>query len=96
MLAVVLRLKTDTHTITKKGGKFASSVDGRLCVQCRPGAFRVNTNFTIQVCLHEDIYYNILRRVVLIVLEETKTKQSSSLFNHQIPTLRFVPCGPIN
>lgn len=47
--AVVHRLKTDYLTITKKGGKVASSVDSRLCIQCRPGAFKFGTNFTLQV-----------------------------------------------
>ncbi|XP_067946573.1 death domain-containing protein 1-like [Watersipora subatra] len=49
VFAPIFRLKTDNHVITKKGGKFTSSVDGRLCVQCRPGSFRVNTPFTMQV-----------------------------------------------
>lgn len=49
VFAVVHRLKTDHLTVTKKGGKLTSSVDSRLCLQCRPGAFRVNTNFTVQV-----------------------------------------------
>ena len=53
--AVVHRLKTDHLTITKKGGKVASSVDGRLCIQCRPGAFKYGTNFTLQVMIQMDV-----------------------------------------
>lgn len=59
-LAAVHRLKTDHLTITKKGGKVTSSVDSRLCVQCRPGAFRVNTNFSLQVgsTITHRVYYD--------------------------------------
>ena len=60
--AVVHRLKTDHLTITKKGGKVASSVDGRLCIQCRPGAFKYGTNFTLQVMIQVDV-----RRIETIV-----------------------------
>jgi len=35
VFAVVHRLKTDKFAFTKKGGKVFSTVDGRLCVQCR-------------------------------------------------------------
>ncbi|CAH1799957.1 unnamed protein product [Owenia fusiformis] len=47
--AVVLKFKKDQITVTKKGGKFFSSIDSRICMGFSPGAFRVNTNIQFEV-----------------------------------------------
>ncbi|XP_076078607.1 uncharacterized protein LOC143048685 isoform X2 [Mytilus galloprovincialis] len=46
---VVLRLKRDTLTFTKKGNKVFSSVDARVSFTCKPSMFKMNTNINIEV-----------------------------------------------
>ncbi|XP_052088034.1 uncharacterized protein LOC127725221 [Mytilus californianus] len=46
---VVLRLKRDTLTFTKKGNKVFSSVDARVSFTCKPSMFKMNTNFNVEV-----------------------------------------------
>jgi hypothetical protein len=49
LFAVVLKLKRDTLTFTKKGNKVFSTVDPRVTFTCKPSMFKINTNFNIEV-----------------------------------------------
>ncbi|KAL5009617.1 hypothetical protein ScPMuIL_011922 [Solemya velum] len=46
---VVLRLKKDKFTFNRSGNKITSNSDSRVTVTCKPGTFRVNTNFQIEL-----------------------------------------------
>ncbi|XP_012935626.1 uncharacterized protein LOC101859287 [Aplysia californica] len=48
-LAVFLRLKKETLTFYKKGGKVASSTDPRITLTSQPGAFANNINFKLEI-----------------------------------------------
>lgn len=48
-LAVVTRLKKDTLTLTKKGGKYASSIDSRILITVKPNVFKTNATLSLQV-----------------------------------------------
>ena len=49
MLAVVTRTKREHHTIGKRGGKVASSVDSRVTFTFKQAAFKANTDITLEV-----------------------------------------------
>ena len=46
---VVLRYKKDTLMLLKKGTKVTSAVDSRISFTSRPGAFKVDSNFSLEV-----------------------------------------------
>jgi len=67
--AVVFTLRNEKFSFAKKGGKITSSVDSRIVIAARPGAFRVATNFTMRVgalCLAEHQYGCRLKNCVFI------------------------------
>ena len=49
IFVVVLRYKKDSLMLLKRGAKVTSTVDSRVSFTCKPGTFKVDTNFNLEV-----------------------------------------------
>ncbi|KAH9508400.1 hypothetical protein Btru_055120 [Bulinus truncatus] len=100
--AVFLRLKKETLTFNRRGGKVMSSADSRVTLACQSGTFSTNVSFTLEV---QQIDPNVLTSIKLRSPEECEKLLSTSpiitmnlpvKFNTPLTLTLPVPPNPSN